>query len=553
MSARRSSAIRRALVAVLALEIGLLLVLGWFALSAILVVRDLTAARDDLLAARDAVSRSQVPEALAAMREAAGRADNAANRAAGPLWSAVGGVPGLGDTSDTGRAIAASLDQTLATLVPLVDDLGAIDPDTLVSPDGRIDVSIVEEAVPALQQAQPGIDRAVATLQGAPDGRWVPAPMRRAADEYLEQLTGLQSALSTALTFGEIGGTLLGEDDPQRYFVAILSPNEARGTGGFLGNYAIISAQDGKVSINRVGSNTDLPNLKRLPASLDAQYRKRYGDVPLLRGTMNMSPHLPDTAAVWLKSWRQRTGERLDGVIAVDAIALSDMVAASGERIPLPDGGSIGGTELARFATQGIYEKFPRADQDAERNAYQVAVLTSALESIVRPPRPEAMARAIGDALSSHRMVVWSGDSSVEDRLLDAGVGGTLSTPDGPHVKPVVLSTSNSKLDAYLERSVLYEVGRCDGTPSRLTFTLKNAIPFGQRPPEYMVGTAPVSPTGPIHAVEAQVHLPNGAKVEQVTLDDRDTRSTSFAEQDRPAVWLPVELPPRQRRRCPMA
>ena len=47
----------------------------------------------------------------------------------------------------------------------------------------------------------------------------------------------------------------------------------------------------------------------------------------------------------------ERTGEQLDGVIAVDAIALSDMVAASGERIPLPDGGSIGGTELARFAT----------------------------------------------------------------------------------------------------------------------------------------------------------------------------------------------------------
>jgi hypothetical protein len=385
----------------------------------------------------------------------------------------------------------------------------------------------------------------------------VPGPVRRATADYLDELTGVQSSLSTALTFGQIGGTLLGSDDPQRYFVAILSPNEARGTGGFLGNYAVVTAEGGKVSIDTVGSNTDLPNLQRLPASLDTQYRDRYGDVPLARGTFNMSPHLPDTAAVWLTSWRERTGQRLDGVIAVDVIALSRMVGASGERIPLPDGGSIGGTELARFATRGIYEKFPRANQDAQRNAYQVAVLTSALESIVRPPRPEAMARAIGDALSEHRMVVWSGDRDVERQLLEAEVGGSLRVPDGPHVYPVVLSTSNSKLDAYLRRSVRYEVGRCPDEQgrvrSRVTFALENAIPFGQRPPEYMVGTAPVSPTGPIHSVEAQVHLPNGAEVEQVTVDDRDARSTAFAEQDRPAVWLQVELPPRQPRTLTVA
>ena len=548
MGTSRIKAARPVLIGLLVVEILILVIGAWFALSAGLVVHDLSVARDELVGARDAISRSQVIEARTAMESASQHAGSAAARTNGLLWDAVSAVPGLGDTADAGRAIATSLNQALVTLLPLVDNLGAIDPDTLVSPDGRIDLSVVQEAVPALQQAQPGIGQAVTTMQQAPVGRWVAVPVRRAAADYLSQLTGLQSAMSTALTVGEIGGTLLGEEDPRRYFVAILSPNEARGTGGFLGNYAIISAQDGKVSIDRVGSNTDLPNLKRLPASLGPQYRKRYGDVPLLRGTMNMSPHLPDTAAVWLKSWRQRTGEQLDGVIAVDVIALSDMVAASGDRIPLPDGGSIGGTELARFATQGIYEKFPRADQDAERNAYQVAVLTSALESIVRPPRPEAMARAIGDALSSHRMVVWSGDSGVEDRLLDAGVGGTLRIPDGPHVKPVVLSTSNSKLDAYLERSVLYEVGRCDGTPSRLTFTLENAIPFGQRPPEYMVGTAASGPTGPTHTVEAQVHLPNGARVESVTLDGLKAHARAFSEQDRPGVWLPVELPPRQRR-----
>ena len=199
MDASWSKAARPVLIGILVAEILVLVIGAWFALSAALVVGDLSAARDELLDARDAISRSQVVEARAAMESAARHADAAASRTNGLLWDAVGAVPGVGDTADAGRAIATSLDQTLVTLLPLVDDLGAIDPDTLVSPDGRIDVSVVQEAVPALRQAQPGIDQALATLQGAPVGRWVPTPVRRAASEYLDQLTGLQSALSTAL------------------------------------------------------------------------------------------------------------------------------------------------------------------------------------------------------------------------------------------------------------------------------------------------------------------------------------------------------------------
>ena len=121
----------------------------------------------------------------------------------GLLWGR-GGAVGVGDTADAGRAIATSLDQTLVTLLPLVDDLGRSS-GHLVSPDGRIDVSVGGEAVPALRQAQPGIDQALAALQGPRSAAGCPPRAARRL-EYPDQLTGLQSALSTALTFGEIEG-----------------------------------------------------------------------------------------------------------------------------------------------------------------------------------------------------------------------------------------------------------------------------------------------------------------------------------------------------------
>ena len=354
--------VRRALLWGL-LAIGLVLfgLLIWFALSARAAVDEMTAARDSLVAARDAVGDSQPAQAKTFVTAASESAKAASIRVNGPLWDVAAAVPGLGQTPRAAQAIATSLDQALTALRPLTDQLDVLDPSALISDNGQIDIAALETAIPAMKQAQPGLDAAVATMAAAPTGGLMLPQVSSAATQFTDQLDSLQSSLSTAVQFGEIAGPLLGADSEKRYFVGILNPNEARGTGGFLGNYAILSAKDGKISVDQVGSNTDLPNLDKLPPGLGKDFVKRYGDDPILIGNMNLSPHFPSTAKIWLASWKKKTGEQLDGAIAADVVALGEVVRASGQQIPLPDGGSISGDQLALFAIKGIYENFPTA------------------------------------------------------------------------------------------------------------------------------------------------------------------------------------------------
>ena len=69
----------------------------------------------------------------------------------------------------------------------------------------------------------------------------------------------------------------------------------------------------------------------------------------------------------------------------------------------------------------------------------------------------------------------------------------------------VALNGSGSKLDAFLDRSLTYEVGRCvdeqGQVKSTVTVDLTNDIPLGERPPEYMVSLAKEGPTGPVNVV----------------------------------------------------
>lgn len=536
-------------VAVLSVLALVLLAVGYYTVSGFLAYRDLTATRTALLAARD-IGSTAPAQAQQSLQDASTSAEAAANRLDGPLWTALAAVPLIGDTPDAARQVTTGLNQTLQALQPLVDSLDLLSPTALVT-EGRINIDAIEQAVPAAQQALPGLATAQNTLADVPTGGAVLPQISDAATELQQQVAELQGTLTTVDTIGPIAAPLLGANGQKRYFVALLNPNEARGTGGFLGNYAILTASDGAITVGDIGSNTDLPTLESLPAELDKQFRYRYRDDPTLIGNMNISPHFPDTARIWLAAWEQLTGETLDGAIAMDTVTLGRLVAATDMPVNLPDGGTMSGSELDDFANIGIYEKFPEVGEVPARKAYQEAVSLSALQTVIAMPRPLAMGEALGQGLQDNRVVVWSADPEVEQVLNDAGVSGTLVVPDGHQVQAVVLNTSGSKLDAYLDRSVRYDVGRCPTENGRVessvTVSLRSDVPLGERPPAYMVGEAETTPTGPVNTAILQLHLPNGARVQNATINGKSPGLLEFREQNRPAVLVGVDLPPRQR------
>ncbi len=524
-----------------------ILLLGYLAVSGFSAFRALSSARSDLATAQRTVSTApaQSQEALAAAQASASSAARTLNN---PVWSAVSAVPYLGATPKGAGIVALSLEQALTALKPAIGALDILQPASLVQ-NGKINITAVEEAVPAAEAALPGLEQAQDTLDEAPTSGLLLGQVRDATTELDDQLTSLSSTLNTAVTFGKVAGPLLGQDGQKRYFLGLLNPNEARGTGGFMGTYAILTANQGAITIDQIGSNTDIPNLEQLPSDVGQEFRTRYGDDPILRGNMNMSPHFPDTAKIWLAAWKQKTGEELDGAMALDTVSLGELVSASGQPVTLPDGTQMNGTQLTRFVLRGIYQQFP---DPVVRKEYQEAVTQSALNTVTSLPKPLPMAQALGQALTDGRIVIWSRDKAVERDLTDAGVSGSLIVPDGHYVLPVVINGTGSKLDAFLSRKVTYTVGRCPtegGVASAVTVSLRSDVPLGERPPSYMLGLAQPGPNGPIHVVTLQVHLPNGAQPTSVYADGEPAGLYTFTEQGRPAVAIGVELPPRVTKR----
>lgn len=526
---------------------------AWFLTTARSATSQLEAARDDLMAAHTALGTRDVAASTAAMQSAAEHSQTAVSRTGSTIWSLAVRIPVVGATPTTARAIARSLDQTVDSLLPALHSLDALTSEQVVGPRGRIRTATVTAAVPPLQEAQAGIRSAYATLVSSPsaaDGDLVIGQVEGARSQLADEIESLDDTLTSVIRAGRIVPALLGAEEPQRFFVALLNPNEARGVGGFLGTWAIVRANNGRLSVEQVGSNTDLPTLSKFPSSTTAEYVARYGDEAKLVSGMNISANFPNAAANWVAAWRQKTGEKLDGALSADAVALGDLVQARGAKVPLPDGGSLTGHELTEFALSGIYEKFPEAAESAERNAYQEQVARAALDEVIAAPPVAPTQTALARAIGERRILAWSATPSLQDQIIQTAAGGALAAPDGPRVDLVAINSSASKLDTYLQRSVDYEVGQCvdsrNMVRSTFTATLTNAIPKGQDLPEYVIAQAEVGSHGPVNSTLAQIHLPNRSQVLSVTVNGKPSFYAPFTEEGRPSLVLDLTLPPRK-------
>jgi hypothetical protein len=518
--------------------------LVWTGIQALGAVTDLRSAVVDLEEGVESSDVDMVREAAAVASEAAQRADAALG---GPVWGLVAAVPYLGDTAEVARKTANAAATAATGLEPVLDQPVVLQPRRLYD-DGRFDL----EGVAALQaplaeaaDAAVEADALMASVPTADSGGWVPGIIDDERARAAVQLRGVADAMVGAAAAAEVMPTLLGAEGPRTWFVGVQSPAEARGTGGVIGTHVILTADDGRLEFERSASNSELRRLDGLP-DFGPDYAERYLDFPEQIANTNLSPHFPYAGRLWWESYAQSVGDEVDVVMGTDVVSLGDLIRATGP-VQLPDGRTVRPAEAVEFGLIGVYEEF--ADQN-ERERYQEdvaeAVFTEIAEGDVDPGR---LVTALGRMAAAGRLLLWSPVDGEQDVLARMPTSGSVAPTPGPSVQPVVLNSTESKLDTYLDRRLTYTVERCDiggRMPSTLEVTLVSDIPEGADLPEDVLGKATLTPEGPESTVQLQVHTSEGAALEGVTVDGEPVDVFGFEEQGRPAFAMDLTLRPRQ-------
>ena len=236
----------------------------------------------------------------------------------------------------------------------------------------------------------------------------VPGVLASAASSLQATLASTRKTLDDALLAARLVPPMLGADGPRSYLLVLQSNNEARGTGGIVGGYGVLAASGGSIKITRIGPNNDLHSLTAPALDFGPDYAALYGADPALWPNVNLSPHYPYAAQLMLSMWQRQYGQKLDGVIAIDPVALSYLLAVTGP-VKLADGSSVTSANVADLMMRSIYVKWPLPAQEAERGRYQMEIGSAVVTELFSGRGSAAgLLEALGKAAGERRLLVYS-------------------------------------------------------------------------------------------------------------------------------------------------
>ena len=281
-------------------------------------------------------------------------------------------IPGLSADAETLRALAGTVTSGVDAAARVLNGLDGIDARAgvadVVFREGAFDLEAVAALARAVDDASIPLSDAAAVLSTV-DRPLLP-PLRNALDGARERLAAAHAATERLGFITELLPSFAGGAGDRTYLLAFQSPSEARGGGGLIGVYGLLSARAGRMELEQIGPIEDLGPRVRRPVSAPASFARTYGPLSALNDfrQANLSPDFPTTAAVLLRLYEQVRGESLDGVLAMDPIALGELTQGTG---PLEAPGwskAITVTNARRLLLFDIYRKF--VHREREQNQY---------------------------------------------------------------------------------------------------------------------------------------------------------------------------------------
>jgi hypothetical protein len=538
---------RPVLLSLLALLVLVLACGAWVALRAVMARSHLETAKAQTATLEDALRDDDAASAGRALVRIQRETAQARGLTHDPVWTLVGLVPVLGDTPDAVSTVAATVDDLAQTAFPsLVRVSRTLTPQRLRPSGDAFDLEVLAAAGPDVDRAARQVATARSTMDGV--GGFLPGPVDGAVDDTRAQLRRLSSITSAAARAIRLLPPMLGSAGPRAYLVAVQNPAEARGTGGLLGGYGVMEVQDGRIRLRESAPNTQLVGAAELPVDLGRDFHELYGDNPALWSNANMSPNFSYAARIWLALWQRQFGERLDGVIASDPIALGYLVGAT-RPVELADGTSLTAQTTADFVMRDVYAKHqlnPTRDRTTTLLGRQI--IANVLDSDVDPA---ALLRAVRRAAGEGRVLVYSAHAAEQRELASTRVAGALPRTPGS-LAVVVNNGGGNKLDVYLRRDVRYTLGPCsqDSRPARLEVRLTNRTPSSTLPDPatglpIRGSDGVVLPRGSNRPL-VYVYAPSGARLRDARLDGQPQQMRLGAERGHPVFATTIDLRPGQ-------
>jgi hypothetical protein len=463
-----------------ALVAGLVVAIGWLAVSAVLLVQ----ARAALGAGGDDLAAVRAKASIATLLEPATRDDlddaraelGAAERALrSPVLAPIRLVPVVGHQVRAAAGLAAAGADGAAAASDALDDLAALAARSQVAGPDRL-ATLDELAMVA--------DRAGAELGALDvgDGRGLVGPLADAVAEVGDQQAkAVEAADDLAQASRALRSVLAG---PAPYLLLGANNAEMRHGSGMYLSAAELGFADGSLRLGPVAPTAELV----LPADavpVDGDLAENWPWLDVGRDLRNLgfSADLPQVLEVAVRTWEATPeGGEVAGAIVVDVDGLRSLLRVVG---PV----EVDGVRYTADSVRGelLREQYRRFGDDRVARRDQLGEVARAVLAKVDAGAwdLDALATELADAVQGRHLAIWSADPELADAWAEVGADGHL---DDRSVAVGVVNRAATKIDSWVatEAEVVASPPSDGRRAVTLTLTVENDAPAAG--PPYLVG-----------------------------------------------------------------
>jgi hypothetical protein len=456
--------------------------------------------RADLEGGRDALaglSLERLDGGLeATVDRAADRLESADARSDSIFLAPLAALPVVGDQVDALRdltAVTARIGRTGRTAANAIgEDLERASGD----PSARIDLlETISEQLDLLETE-------VADIEVGAEGRLI-GPLKTARSKLIDEIDRVPERFDEARGYIEALSRLL--QGPTRYLVLAANNAEMRGGAGMPLSGGVVTFANGDVSF---GSFESLANrhVAGTPELIPEPWLQTYEGYLMGRSWLQtaLSPSFPTTAEIYAAMSAQFPLGPVEGVIEVDALALSALLKVIG---PVDFNGETYTAE--NIASKVLHENYLEYDTLEEREARQSeqGQLAAAIFEALKTRDVEVADLAIGlrEAARGRHLLAWAADPGIQELWDTVGATGELPVTG---LMVTVQNRAANKLDWFIDPRVTMAAFPELGTEAwrvRLTVTIEN--PEVEDTNDYIDGVDPNFTDG-THRALVGIYLP---------------------------------------------
>ncbi|MEO5319270.1 DUF4012 domain-containing protein [Arthrobacter sp. CC3] len=353
---------------------------------------------------------------------------------------------------------------------------------------------------------------------------------------------------------------MLGAEQPRNYLIMIQNNAEVRASGGIPGALAVLTLDKGKLTLGAQSTagaiGTTSPTL-----SVDPEQTQIFsGRLGKFMQDVNLTPDFPTAATSAQAMWERKTGQRVDGVLSLDPVALGYVLDATGpvklkspELIALAGDGlptELNGKNVVPTLLSDVYAKIRQPELQDAYFAGVAKEIFAALSS--GSGDPKGLIQGITRGTAEGRVIVWSAHNSEQTVIAKYALGGSVT---GPSIAPAQFGVyfndgTGAKMDYYVKRTVqlIQECTDDDYGQVKVRVTSTNTAPAdaARSLPAYVTGDGAFGvPPGTVQT-NVIAYGPVQANVETSTVDGRKVDFAAHRQSNRPVGSVTVTLAPGQ-------